>query len=347
MPGCLLGVEVARANLIKRLFESYAQHDEKAFQTAAREIIADERKKHHVLLAQDLERLLSSTDDRKANFLSAFKVPVNEDLQAPLLEIIEPERYMEDLVLKEEASSLLKQVMKEFRSWEVLSSNGLTPSHRILFCGPPGCGKTASAEALATELGLPLLYVRFDGVVSSLLGQTAANLRKVFDFACRGHWILFFDEFDAIGRSRDDPTEHGEIKRVVNTFLQLLDQFRGRSLIIAATNFASALDFAVWRRFDEVLRFELPKKRELECFVERNLRFVNSSKKQLTAVANALQGKTFADAERVCRDLHKSCVLDGRKELKSEDVANALTRLSSREKVLSCNERELPAIDRE
>ncbi len=169
---------------------------------------------------------------------------------------------------------LVDRIILEFREWEVLEANGLTPVRRILFCGPSGCGKSATAEAIATEMSLPLLYVRFDAVISSLLGETAANLRKVFDYARRGQWVILFDEFDAIGRSRDDPTEHGEIKRVVSSFLQIMDNFDGRSLIIAATNFEQSLDPAIWRRFDDVVRFDLPTPVQLRTFIRKQLNTV-------------------------------------------------------------------------
>lgn len=188
-----------------------------------------------------------------------------------MLEIKRPDRYLDDLVLEEATRSLLDRLLREFREWEVLLTNGLRPVRRVLFCGPSGCGKTVTAEALAAELGLPLLYVRFDAVVSSPLGETAANLRKVFDYARRGQWVMLFDEFDAIGRSRDDITEHGEIKRVVNSFLQIMDNFDGRSLIIAATNFEQVLDPAVWRRFDEVIRFERPGDNQLRILIRKRL----------------------------------------------------------------------------
>ncbi len=130
--------------------------------------------------------------------------------------------------------------------------------------------KPPRPEALSRELGVPLLVVRFDAVVSSLLGETAANLRKVFDYVARGVWVVLFDEFDAIGRSRDDSTEHGELKRVVNAFLQMLDRFSGRSLIVAATNFEQALDPALWRRFDEIVRFERPSRARSRNCLQRN-----------------------------------------------------------------------------
>jgi SpoVK/Ycf46/Vps4 family AAA+-type ATPase len=218
-----------------------------------------------------------------------------------------------------------------------------------LLCGPSGCGKTASAEALAAELALPMLYVRFDSVVSSLLGETAANLRKVFDYAARGQWVVFFDEFDAIGRSRDDATEHGEIKRVVNSFLQLLDSFSGRSLIIAATNFEQALDPAIWRRFDDVLRLDLPSKEALQALITKRLRPLRSTKKQVDALVEKLDGATFADAERVCFDARKACALEGSASLRNADIDVALERFAYRRSVLqqAAPDNSAPLVDRD
>ena len=231
----------------------------------------------------------------------------------------------------------------------MLEASGLTPTRRLLFCGPSGCGKTASAEAVAAELGMPMLYVRFDSVVSSLLGETAANLRKVFDYASRGQWILFFDEFDAIGRSRDDATEHGEIKRVVNSFLQLLDSFDGRSLVIAATNFAQALDPAVWRRFDDVLRFDLPDAVAMETLVTKRLRPVQANRNQIRSLVRTVSGSSFAEAERVCIDARKLCALAGQRKLHPDHIRVALERFHYRRKLLhrTLATGSTPAIDQE
>jgi hypothetical protein len=218
---------MARADLLKKLFESYQSRDDNAFRATADELINEERKKQHPVLANELQRILAN-GTRKLEHVHGTgpgfdPVPMDSERRTPLLTIRTPDRYFNDLVLRPDARGTLDRIMTEVRGWEILEANGLRPTRRLLFCGPSGCGKTAAAEAMSAELGLPMLYVRFDSVVSSLLGETAANLRKVFDYASRGQWIVFFDEFDAIGRSRDDATEHGEIKRVVNSFLQLLE----------------------------------------------------------------------------------------------------------------------------
>lgn len=335
---------MARADLLKQLFESYQKADDENFRTIAAEIIDEERKKHHIVLANELQRIMNNGvrfptghafERFQSNKAQFDPVPTDNDRRTPLISIRTPDRYLDDLVLSESIRSLIERLMWEFRSWEILEANGLAPVRRVLFCGPSGCGKSATAEAIAAEIGLPLLYVRFDSVVSSLLGETAANLRKVFDYAERGQWVLFFDEFDAIGRSRDDVTEHGEIKRVVNSFLQLLDNWRGRSLVIAATNFEQVLDPAIWRRFDEIVRFERPDASALEALIKKRLVPLQAQKQQIDNLVTTLAGTTFADAERVCLDIRKSSALNGNKCVRDEDTAEALERFRYRCRVLT------------
>ncbi len=344
---------MARADLLKRIFESYQRRDDAEFRSAAAEIVDAERRKHHSVLANELQRILSNgvrSLERVQGLEPRFgPVPTDGDRKTPLLAVREPDRYFRDLIYDPPTRAVLDRTVEEIRDWEVLEANGLRPACRLLFCGPSGCGKTASAEAIAAELGLPMLYVRFDSVVSSLLGETAANVRKVFDYASRGEWVLFFDEFDAIGRSRDDATEHGEIKRVVNSFLQLLDGFSGRSLVIAATNFSQALDPAIWRRFDEVLHFRLPDEDAMDALVKRCLRVVRASRRQVQDVVEAVAGSSFAEAERVCLDARKRCALAGKRRLGEAELAKALERFRYRRRVFESSVRSAsaPAVDRE
>src|SRR5262249_29942103 len=184
--------------------------------------------------------------------------PRDEARPALLIELCEPRRELQDLVLCHPVRQTLERIILERRKEELLGAHGVRPVSKVLFCGPPGCGKTVAAEALAHELYLPLGTVRFDAVVSSYLGETAANLRKVFDFARSRPLVLFFDEFDAIGKHRTAADEHGELKRVVNSFLQMLDSFRFETLTLAATNHQGLLDSALWRRFDEIVMFPKP-----------------------------------------------------------------------------------------
>lgn len=344
---------MTRADLLKGLFGSYQRRDDLMFRQIAAKVIEDERKKQHPVLANELQRILSngvcSLDEVRGRGSSLDAIPTNSERQTPLIALRTPDRYFEDLVLDTSTLSVLNRVLSEFRGWEILEAHGLNPTKRLLFCGPSGGGKTACAEAVAAELGLPMVYVRFDSVVSSLLGETAANIRKVFDYACRGQWVVFFDEFDAIGRSRDDSTEHGEIKRVVNSFLQLLDNFNGRSLLIAATNFEQVLDPAIWRRFDDVVRFDLPDGAALEAIVLKRLRPLQFTKKQVLLIVEAVQGASFAEAEQVCFDVRKRCALDGACKLRNEDIKSAVERFNYRRTVLlkASPAGASPSIDRE
>jgi SpoVK/Ycf46/Vps4 family AAA+-type ATPase len=328
---------MARADLLKRLFRGYQVGDRDTFMEAAREIVEDERKKSHDILANELLRILDGSRPIPAYGIPRGfdALPKDSDRGTSLLEVRQPQRFLKDLVLTTDQRNSLRTVIDEFRRWEILEANGLVPSHKILFCGPPGCGKTATAEAMATELGLPLLYVRFDSVVSSLLGETAANLRKLFDYSSRGSWVILFDEFDAIGRSRDDASEHGELKRVVNSFLQLLDHFIGKSVVIAATNFEQALDPALWRRFDEIIRFERPTLSQIEDLLGAKLKGLHAPRSSLTPFAKRLEGMSHAEIERVCLDVMRTSVLAGARGPSEALLEEAVTRQERRRQALA------------
>lgn len=327
---------MARADFLKQLFRAYKNSDREQFMETARLIAEEEQRKHHGMLANELMRILNNGITVASPSLAGFihPPPRDQERKTLLLEVRNPDRLLRDLVLEKRTLELLQRVMHEFQEWDVLETSGLKPSNKLLFCGPPGCGKTATAESIAAELGIPLAYIRFDAVVSSLLGETAANLRKVFDYIAQDVWVVLFDEFDAIGRSRDDITEHGEIKRVVNSFLQMLDNFQSRSLIIAATNFEQALDPALWRRFDEIVRFELPTISQIEELMIKRLRPVWNSNVSVKGFIQQLQGSTFGDVERICLDVMKTCALEGRSKMKIEDLEIALERQSLRRQAI-------------
>jgi SpoVK/Ycf46/Vps4 family AAA+-type ATPase len=341
---------MARSDLIKRLFRSFQKGDRPSFLEAAREVIEDERRKQHTALARELTEILEANSSHNgAGPMPRFE-PLPRDVErgTDLVEVLRPERHFEDLILSPVQLETLRAVCREFQDSEVLEANGLRASSRLLFCGPPGCGKTVTAESTANAVGLPLLYVRFDSVVSSLLGETAANLRKVFDFATKGSWVVLFDEFDAIGRSRDDATEHGELKRVVNAFLQMLDRFRGQSLVIAATNFEQSLDPALWRRFDEVICFGRPTPAQVESLIRRRCAGWLASNPILGQIVQELEGSTHAEVERVCLDAVKRAALDGRRVVSRNDWDHALGRHRHRRQVMEAGRADQPpVVDRE
>lgn len=319
---------MARADLLKKLFSSYKHDDKEMFNNIANAIIEDERKKNHGILADELKMILNNNNTKLINSLRSLNasVPKDADKDVSLVEVVYPNKYFTDLVLPQEKKDDLEAIVRDFINWDILVSNSVNPCRRVLFYGPPGCGKTVAAHAIATEIGVPLLYVRFDAVVSSFLGETASNIRKVFDYAKHDSWVIFFDEFDAIGRSRNDSTEHGEIKRVVNTFLQQLDNYHGRSLVIAATNFEQSLDYAIWRRFDETIVFELPTHEESLKVFELLLKRINGPMHIFEQYLSRMDNFSHSDIEKVCQLILKRCILEGRKIFTKNDVEYAVKK---------------------
>ena len=266
------------------------------------------------------------------SFLSLVKrLPSDKERGLPLLHVKEPIRRLEDVVLSDQNGSLIEEILQEHHRRELLKSHGLPPVDRLLFCGPPGCGKTLTAEVLASELGLPLAIVRIDGVVSSYLGETAHNLREVLDFVAATPMVVLFDEFDALAKERADVADHGELKRVVNAFLQLLDGYEGKSLLIAATNHEHILDAAVWRRFDEVLLFEPPNLEQLRRLLACKLRGLRREfEVDDSEVSNLFRGMSHADVERVLRRAAKEMVLAGKEFLHERHLHSAIRREDAR-----------------
>lgn len=242
-------------------------------------------------------------------------LPRDLDRDAALVDLREPEHTRSDIVLTEDVTRKLDRLVLEYQSREALALHGVTPKTRLLFVGPPGCGKTLCAEVLANDLGLPLLYARFDGIVSSYLGETASNLRRVFNYAGQRLSVLFFDEFDALGKKRDDPQEIGELKRVVSSFLQILDSYSREHFVIAATNHEGLLDEALWRRFDEIVHLGKPTSDQLVQLMDMRLRSVRKRDINLPTVVAGMRAFSFADAERVCHEAIKTMVLSQKKEL--------------------------------
>jgi SpoVK/Ycf46/Vps4 family AAA+-type ATPase len=314
---------MAEGRLLRKLIKAGASLPSDDFRRAAEEVIREERAKKHHLLASDLERILYGAATPETHRV-VRDVPRDRERGLNLIEIREPVRSLRDLVLADSTLSVLERTLLEQQRSDVLGTYGLRPISRLLFAGPPGCGKTTGAEALATELGVELVVVRVDAVVSSYLGETAANLGKVFDFLQGGRFVALFDEFDALGKERDDPTEHGELRRVVNAFLQMMDAYRGRSLLVAATNHERLLDRALWRRFDEVLVFEKPTLEQLRQLFAVKLRPVRYELPvEDRSFLARFSGMSHADVERVIVRAIKAMALRGSEFLTLELLEDA------------------------
>ena len=323
---------MASGRLLRQLIKTGAEGNRDAFLQASEEVISDERSKNHHLLANDLERILYGRAESQATPpLPADRLPKDKERGLPLLQVREPVRLLDDVVLSDENRSLVDELLTEHHRSDLLRSHGLYPADRLLFCGPPGCGKTMTAEVIASELSLPLAIVRIDSVMSSYLGETAANLRQVFDFITAYPLVVLFDEFDALAKERSDTSDHGELKRVVNAFLQMLDGYRGKSLLIAATNHERILDTAIWRRFDEVLVFDPPNQEQVKRLLSIKLRGVRRQFETHDGdIIGLFKGMSHADVERVLRRAVKDMVLTGVEFLTRRNVEAAVRREDAR-----------------
>ncbi|MFC6088222.1 AAA family ATPase [Saccharothrix lopnurensis] len=316
---------------LKTLFRAFHTRDELAFRRAALEIIEEEQAKQHHALARDLQKLLAvggAVDTSSTVILP--EPPKDREGEWPLAEVRAPDRLIEDLVLAPELANTLSELTEEVRRWPDLDAAGIPRRQKMLLQGPAGCGKTTAAEAIATELGRPLLLVRLDAVVSSYLGETASNLRRVLDYANQAQFVVLFDEFDSLGRSREDSSEHGEMKRVVTAFLQMIDTYKGPSLILAATNHPGLLDSALWRRFDEVLNFRLPTVHEVRRLLRLRLRSVPHRGVDIDKTASALKGLPHAATEKLAADARRMALLRGHTEVLPSDMTDAVAAVTSR-----------------
>lgn len=251
---------------------------------------------------------------------------------ANFVDSVVAQRTRAELILSEENSTLLADLMSEHTLSDRYRRHGLRSRNRLLFCGPPGCGKTITAEVIANELGLDLVVVRIDALISSFLGETASNIRTVVEAAERKPCVLFFDEFDALARTRADGSLNGELRRVVNSLLMLVEGFSGRGFLIAATNLDDTIDEALWRRFDEVILFDLPNASEIKDFLAVKTRNFKASF-AVSRQSSKLVGYSFAELDSVCSQSMKYAISDGRKTFSKVDFDRSLANIKRRQEV--------------
>ena len=322
---------MASGKLLRQLIKSGVQGDAAGFRAVSDAVIKEEREKNHHLLANDLERLLYGGQTATGNAIrklhSLPSLPTNKDNGLGLLEERAVVREEKDIILSDATQSALDEILMEHYRADTLRSYGMQPAQKLLFCGPPGCGKTLAAEVIAHALSMPLVLVRLDSVISSFLGETAANLRKVFDYIAQQPVVALFDEFDALTKDRGDSADHGELKRSVNAVLQMMDGYRGESILIATTNYETLLDKAVWRRFDEVVLFEMPNLEQIKRLLALKLSGIRRNFEADDAqVASLFKGMSHADIERVLRRAVKEMILSGREFMEKSHLDTALSR---------------------
>lgn len=333
---------MARGETLRKLFKSFSHNEREGFLAAAMEIIEEERNKNHLLLARDLEKLLQNGNGyikplaaNPTPWHQFPEPPKDKDTGLALLDVKQFDLTWDHIILSEKIFDILQEIVLENRKQDILAAYNLKPKNKLLFCGPPGCGKTQTAKILSSALGLPLVYVNLTAVFSSYLGQTATNLQKIFTYIEKAEWLVLFDEFDAIARDRDNLNEHGEVKRLVNSLLQLIDNATNQSIFVAATNHEKLLDSAVWRRFDEVIFFDNPTVEQRTALLIRYLSAIRYTAINLSTFADRLENATGADIERICSDAIKAVVLRGERTLTADDLEVAIGRFLERQSVIA------------
>jgi len=309
------------------LVKAGSQGDQQLLRTTVEAMAAEERAKHHHQLA---DKLVENLKAPKQGPRSPEVVRSFDGGHGGLLYEIEPRRTLGSLLLNDAVVSACRELIEEQHRKDLLRSYGVEPRHRVLLSGPPGNGKTTLAEAIATELMVPLFVVRYEAVIGSFLGETSGRLKRLFDFVRTHQCVLFFDEFDTLGKERGDTHETGEIKRVVSSLLLQIDSLPSHVVVVTATNHAELLDRAVWRRFQ--LRLALPAPtlaQKEEWFLRLEKRLGMSLGMTPKTLSLKLDASSFSDIEQFCEDIQrryilalpganlKSIVIERRKQWKS------------------------------
>jgi len=299
---------MARADLLIELVKQGIKCDKNRFRKVADAIIAEERAKKHLILAERLEKIVSETNNEKP--ATNGSVVFNQRTSNFLYEIT-PERRLEELVLPNHVKEVTLEIVQEQHRADLLRSYNLEPRNKILLIGPPGNGKTSLAEAIASEIMIPFFVVRYDAVIGTYLGETAQRLKRLIEHVSTRHCVLFFDEFETLGKERGDRHETGEIKRVVSSLLMQVDSLPSHVVVIGATNHPELLDRAVWRRFQIRVNLPKPTRARLEKWFEK---FEKKIEIQLgyssSTLAKKLYGISFAEAEEFGISVYRKYVLN-------------------------------------
>jgi len=299
---------MARADLILNLIRAGARGDQAQFQKTVEALAADERAKNHGILADRIIAQLQQDSNGRPRPLAP---PPARPLSGPLVAEVIPGRRIEDLILPAEAEQAVRELVEEQHRADLLRSHNLEPRNRVLLAGPPGNGKTSLAEAIADALNVPFLVVRYEAIIGSYLGETAQRIGQVFEHACSRQCVLFFDEFDTIGKERGDLHETGEIKRVVSSLLLQIDALPTYVVVVTASNHPELLDRAVWRRFQIRLELPMPKQGQIEQWFKR---FEKRTGHKLglspRILAQRLKNVSFAEVEDFGTDVLRQIALN-------------------------------------
>ena len=317
---------MATAEQVKALLKSYSEGESEHFVSIALQIAAGAARGGKRKLAQELRELVDQIKQRQESGKISGSVqlarPTGE--LAGLLSAAYPKTRISDMVLNNSTLEPLSRLVREYSQQDKLRSHGYSARRKLLLVGPPGCGKTMTASALAGEFRLPLFTVQLHGLITKFMGETAGKLHAIFNAMTETRGVYLFDEFDAIGADRSTRNDVGEIRRVLNSFLQFLELDDSDSVIIAATNFVGMLDDALFRRFDDVVHYLKPNADQTQLLVKNRLRSFLPARPTWKKVCHAAIGLSHAEVSRACDDAAKDCILSGQDRLLSSDLITTL-----------------------
>ncbi|MEZ5329301.1 MAG: ATP-binding protein [Verrucomicrobiales bacterium] len=319
---------MATSQQIKALLQSHGTGDEERFYAIALQVAAAEARRGHEKLAAEIKKLVDDAKQRRSKpqvSSSVFHVAHPQGEAADLLEEVSAGWKIDDLILPETLAKRIERILEEQRNLSRLKEHDLHPRQRLLFTGPPGCGKTMTAGALANELALPLFVVRLDSLITRYLGESLSKLRLIFDTVNRTRAVYLFDEFDSIGYTRDFTGDVGEMRRLLNGFLVFIEKLSSNSLVIAATNHGDRLDKALYRRFDDLIEFGLPTSDHVWETVQARLSGLPAPRLGKQKILKAATGLSFSEITRACEEAAKEMLLRDRKTITTDMLVTALT----------------------
>lgn len=318
---------MASAEQLKALVKSFIERDDRQFYSVAMQVAAHEAKVGHGKLAEDLRDMIDVAKSRtltgeQGGKLVQLSRPRGE--LANLLAVTYPKTRLADMVLDPEMAEQFERILKEQRLHSRIREHGLSPRRKLLLVGPPGTGKTMTASVLAAELGIPLFSVRLDALITKFMGETAAKLRQIFDAITEVRGVYFFDEFDSIGSQRGLANDVGEIRRVLNSFLQMIESDQSHSLIVAATNHVEILDYALFRRFDDVIEYHLPTAPQAAKLIQTRLGKFAPKPFPLKTITGKAEGLSYAEIRRAIDEAIKEAIMHDQLRVKGNVLSHAL-----------------------